>query len=136
MLPTQFHTPPPQYAPGKLCTKYQYQPYNQHSSFLTERCLPSGPWSNRPEWSAGYPTVTAARRGRLPRIPATATGRNSQTSRISEPVDVKKKKKIRRGRGGKHKIFAHNDKVNKWMIYHLNIRGWKTKSTSLCSIIN
>ena len=51
-------------------------------------------------------------------------------------MELERKKKIRRGRGGKQKMFLNNDTVNKWMIYHLNIRGLKSKSPALCSIIN
>ena len=47
---------------------------------------------------------------------------------------AKLKKKIRRGKRRKCNKFDNNDD-NKWILYHLNIRGFKSKQKSLGAIL-
>ena len=96
-----------------------------------ERCLPSRPWS-----TAGPPPA-AAGWCRPAGLPAPPNARRTTTDRrISRPMELTQKKKIRRGRGGKRDSFTKDDVVNKWIIFHLNIRGLKSKYPSVGPIVN
>ena len=53
----------------------------------------------------------------------------NQENKLNTEVKVKKKK-IRRGRNRKKQV------CEKWVIYHANIRGFKSKSVSLNSILD
>ena len=92
-----------------------------------ERCLATGPRSSKPG-SGSTPTAGNAGPPTSPTPPAREPS--------SQAVEVKKRKKIRRGSGGIRTHFKDCDNVvNKWKIFHLNIRGFKSRSNSLQSIV-